>query len=335
MEILESGLQQHGLDRNDQNHHEVRQGSHPEVRQDVRQGTIFINDVTKVDCALFDPSLGIIGQSWHLDLKVTGQLDQNGFVYDFSHLKKLVRTTLKSTLDHALVIPIKSQAITYKDGQDQECWNLESRPIRSDKKRIWSYRCPSGAVFPCRAKALTGSDIEGEILKSLRHRLPGGISDVKVLLREESVDTTVAMFRYTHGIVGHDGLCQRIFHGHRSRIEVYIAEERRPDFEHYIVRDVWNRYIHIATPEQFKDACPFQPGQMGRGVDSHTLRYEGSLGYYEAEIPGERLFIVEQETSIECITRQLALLIKQEEKTKEAVRVVCYEGIDKGGMAVI
>ena len=51
-----------------------------------RYGRLFINDIDRIDCAIFDPSIGVVGQSWAVDVTVYGKLDANGFVYDFSNL---------------------------------------------------------------------------------------------------------------------------------------------------------------------------------------------------------------------------------------------------------
>lgn len=295
-------------------------------------GTIFLNDITKVDCALFDPSKGVFGQTWRVDVTVTGPLGPNGFVFDFAQLKKMVRQVLKSSLDHALVIPINSQSVVFKGMDRGESWQMRSRPTKAGSDFEWAYRSPSGAVFPSRSVALNRQVLEQEVARSLRHRLPPQVLQLGVVLREEEVDPTEANFRYTHGIAGHEGMCQRLLHGHRCRIQVYVGEERRPDFEHYIARDVLGGNVHIATPSQFKVGM-IEPGTRGKTREPITLGYDGSQGSFEATLPAERVFCVERETSVECISQELARLVRREENTSEKVRVVCYEGIDKGAIA--
>lgn len=296
-------------------------------------GTIFLHDVTKIDCALFDPSKGVYGQTYEVDVTVGGPIGKSGFIYDFSHLKKMVRETLKTSLDHALIIPINSQAVQFRATDQGECWQMRSRvgkpvPVESE----WQYRGPAGSVFSSRCVALNRQTLEQEFARSLRHRLPQSITSVGVSLREAEFDPTEAAFRYTHGIAGHEGMCQRLFHGHRSRLQIFVGEERRVDLEHYIVRDVLGTNVHIATPSQFKDGM-VEPGTRGKTHAPVTLAYEGSRGYFEAILPADRVFCVAQETSIECITQELARLVKREENTVERVKVICYEGIDKGAFA--
>jgi len=301
------------------------------------RGTIFLNDITSVDCAIFDPSKGIFGQSWDIDVTLTGTLGDNGFVFDFSLLKKMVRQVLKTSIDHSLIMPINSQAVQFRGmefrgSEKSEWWHMKSRSGKVGAEGEWEYHSPNGAVFPVRSVAINRQVLEQEIVRSLRHRLPQEIISISVALREEEVDPTEATFRYTHGIAGHEGMCQRLMHGHRSRLQVFVGEERRPDLEHYIARDVLGNNVHIATPVQFRSG-EIAPGTRGKGRDPVVLGYQASQGYFEATLPAERIFCVERETSIECIAAEVARLVKREENTSERVRVICYEGMAKGAIA--
>ena len=155
-----------------------------------------------------------------------------------------------------------------------------------------------------------------------------------VKLREENISPTEASFRYTHGIQGHNGLCQRLFHGHRSRIEIFVGDERRPDLEHYIAREVFGSSIHIASLNQIK-AGQGEVGRRGSTNEPITLHYAGTLGLYEATLPANRVFFVESETSVESIAREIARVIKREENCTAPIKVISYEGIDKGAIAII
>ena len=296
--------------------------------------TLFVRDVGKIDSALFDPSLGIVGHSWYVDVWLTGSLDSNGFVFDFSPLKNLIKQTLASTLDHALILPVGSQMVQYSEFENGERWTLKSRARGEAKDARWDYASPKGSVFPVHTVALKNTSIEQEFSRILRHRLPSTVSQLSVKLREEQISPTEASFRYTHGITGHNGLCQRLFHGHRSRMEIYIGEERRPDLEHFVVREILGNTVHIATLNQIKSGTG-EIGQRGKNDEPITLGYSGSLGNFEATLPSNRVFFVEGETSIESIAREIARVIKREERPNERIRTVCYEGIDKGAEAIL
>ena len=171
--------------------------------------TLFIRDVTKLDCAIFDAAQGIIGQSWHVDLTVSGILDENGFVCDFGPLKKLVKQTLDGTLDHALLIPVGSQMVQYSETNAGEHWRLRNKDRLTNTDCTIDYQCPKGAVFPIRAISIKTTAVEQELAKILRHRLPESVLQIGIKLREEKLKPTEAIYRYTHGLRGHSGLCQR------------------------------------------------------------------------------------------------------------------------------
>lgn len=304
----------------------------PERPAEEPTSTIFLSDITNIDCALFDPSKGVFGQSWRIDVSLTGQIGKLGMVFDFSALKKLVRQTMKTSIDHALVIPINSQSVLYRGNEIEECWQMRSRPGKGAEHE-WEYKSPKGTVFPSRSVSLNRQVIEQEFCRSLKHRLPGHITHVGVSLREEEADPTEAVLRYTHGIAGHDGPCQRLFHGHRSRIQIFVGEERRPDLEHWIVRDVMGANIHFACPSQQTEGPKIPVGTRGQGRETVTLAYDGSQGHFEARIPAERIFMVAPDTSIECIAMHCAALVKNREATNEKVKVYCFEGIGRGSIA--
>ncbi len=290
---------------------------------------LFIKDITKIDCAIFDPAIGILGQSWIMDVIINGELDNNGFVYDFSKLKNLVRQTTKQTIDHALLLPVSSRAVHYKEVGNEEFWQLHACSKLLERDFIWEYLCPKGATFPIHAVAIKPALVEQEFSKILKHRLPGEISSVQVFLREEVLAQTEASFRYTHGIRGHEGLCQRPFHGHRSRIEVYVNKDRRPDLEQYVVRELFDSNIHIASSSQILSG----PAEVGRRLETSDpvkLSYVGSLGRYEAIVPSNRLFVVDGDTSIECITLQISKDLETKLPPRSHLKVLVNEGIDKG-----
>ncbi len=296
-----------------------------------KSGSLFMRDVTRIDCAIWDPARGMIGESWYMDVELTGALDENGFVYDFSHLKQLLRQVSKTSLDHSLLIPIGNSNVQYAESNGNQVWRLKTTPKAPEPSFIWEYRCPKGAVFGINSVALKKSAAEVEFAKLMKHRLPPSIQAIKVKLRKEDAEPTAAFFRYTHGISGHGGLCQRLFHGHRSRVEIFVGDDRRPDLEHYVARNLLGSEVHIATPSQITSG----PYEVGRRLNTHeplTLSYDSTLGHYEASIPSNRVFVVEQETSIECITHQIAMHLRQTMPDRDPIAVWCYEGIDKGAV---
>ena len=295
-------------------------------------GTIFVRDIDRLDCASFDPSKGIIGQSWHIDIKISGYLSESPFVYEFSLLRNLVRKTLRSSMDHALLLPVMSKQVFYQETSEGELWKFKAKGRLTNIDADWEYKCPKGAVYPIRTVAITRDIVEQEVSRLLRHRLPESILNIEVKLREEAAEQTAAFFRFTRGLASHEGPKQRIFHGYRGRLEIFVGDERRPDLEHYVAHDIFGSSVHVATSSQIVSG-DFLPGYRPTGSEVVRFSYLGSHGKFEAQIPSNKIFVVERDTSIECIAQELARIVSAKENTGSPVRVFCYEGIGKGAIA--
>ncbi|MBF0440894.1 MAG: 6-carboxytetrahydropterin synthase [Oligoflexales bacterium] len=305
-------------------------------KDDPRIRTLFIDDVDQIDCAIFDPSQGIIGQSWHVDVKVTGIPDDNGFVYDFGELKKLIKKVLKSTVDHSLLIPVLSTQIQYQETTSGELWKLKAKSPFIENDNDWEYRCPKGAVFPIRAINITKTLVERECTKLIRHRLPEYITDIQTTLRAEKAGPGASFIRYTHGISDHEGLCQRPFHGHRSLVEIYVNDIKRIDLEQYVTHEVLGPTVHIASKSQLSnksEKSTYRNSKSSSKSQTVKLSFKGTLGKYQALIPKDKIFFVENMTTIESISHHILKIIEKREKTGSRIKITCYEGIGKGAIA--
>ena len=207
-------------------------------------GKLFIKELDILDCAIFCEKHGIIGSSWHVNIEIEGELDENGFVYDFSHTKKLVKETLKKTLDHALIIPSNHDSISLEtiDG----ITNLSI----SQNAESWTYTAPKAAIFQVDSKTVNAETVAIAAERAVLANLPKTVKDVKIELVEETITDNSPVFRYTHGLPNHQGLCQRLFHGHRSKIIVLENGEKSLEKEMLIAKEWFGQNIHIAEPSQ-------------------------------------------------------------------------------------
>jgi 6-pyruvoyl-tetrahydropterin synthase len=296
-------------------------------------GTIFMRNITTIDSGAFDPVDGIIGFSWHVDIEVSGELDENHMVHDFSLVKKTARQLLLDTIDHALIIPVGSESVSLQiTDSGTEAWILSSSKENDDSTN-WSYNCPKGATFPIKSKTLSTEIICAELNRKLADLLPETISSLSINLREEVLNPAQAVFRYTHGISSHSGYCQRLFHGHRSCLEVYINDVRQPDLEHYAVSEILGKNVHIASLEQIK-STGLEAGTRADSPELIEIKYTSSDGEFSGNIPANRLFIVEGETSIENLSQMLAKVIRRKiGYSSDKIKVIAYEGIGKGAVS--
>jgi 6-pyruvoyl-tetrahydropterin synthase len=290
-------------------------------------GKLFIKDLDILDCAIFSSKHGIIGTSWHVDIEVEGSLDENGFVYDFSHTKKLVKETLKDSLDHALILPSSNSQISISEDQDSN--RIEISISIEDEK--WNYKAPSKSVYILDSDKVTPETVAEAAEKEVLKNLPKTVSSVKISLYEESVTDGSKIFRYTHGLPNHKGLCQRLFHGHRSKIVILKDNSKSEELESLVAEKWFHSQIHIAEPGQFKSTS-WQPYSVGKNGEYSTLSYTAQEGYFEATIPSHKIYIVEQATSIESIAQGLCKQLKAL-NPDSSITVMPHEGINKGGIA--
>jgi 6-pyruvoyl-tetrahydropterin synthase len=272
--------------------------------------------------------------SWFVDLTLTGPLDGNGFIEDFSLVKRAVKSCLKATLDHALILP--STADGSVDCKPHGESSLSVNLLASDGRR-WSYIAPMGAVYQLVSDKVDASTVSEALARELAdgYLLPS-ISDVAVTLRAEAGDHPDCYFTYTHGLPGHQGLCQRLFHGHRSRLEIEVGGVRRADLEKKITQEFFGGHVHIATEDQIVAGhCP-PLCEKARQEKPLTLGFHGSLGKYHATLPAASVVVVKDSTSIESLTNQLAIIGRRlVGDSAGPLRVKCHEGIHKGAIATV
>ena len=289
-------------------------------------GSMYVDEIDILDCAVFDTKLGVIGSSHSVDVELSGLLDKDGFVFDFSDVKKQIKKDLKETLDHALLVPKQSQSISLDENNGYLSIRFESME-RSEKTT--EYHCPKKAVYLLDATEITTKALEREAEKVFMKNMPSSVTDIRVTLREEQNDD-FTFFRYTHGLPGHKGLCQRLLHGHRSSLRVFLNGERRKDIESDICTNWFNNHVHIAEPSQMTTKH-WNLFERGNHEEICTLKYQALEGEFALTIPAESVFLVEKATSIESISQGIAKQIKLRHPDAK-VKVMVSEGINKGGL---
>lgn len=276
---------------------------------------IVITDATRVDCAIFEEERGVFGQSWHVDIRLVGPVDKKGFIYDFSHLKKLCKKICDETIDHSLVLPSRSHKVKIEN-KDSRC-SVEM----SSHDGEWKYECPRDAIFLAESQYVTTEELEIFLSRQLKEQLPSEMVECQVTLREEEGDTDT-FFRYTHGLYDYPGLCQRIFHGHRSKLKVLVNGSMDHELTSKAIDGLLGREIHVACDRQVVEQTE----------NTVVLRGNGSIKV-EATLPKSRCLILPFETSIETISDAVLRHILEEEEVSGALEVHAFEGINKAAIS--
>lgn len=297
------------------------------------QGRMFVRDIDHLDCAVFHPMDGINGATWHVDVELAGKLDHMGFIFDFGKIKKKIKEVLKNTLDHTLIVPELYHGVKITNSGNSIGKKNISIDMITEGGEIWKYSCPRSAVYLLPSHSSNALDISRAIESELAPHLPENVEELCVILREEDISPAEGVFKYTHGLENHDGGCQRLFHGHRSRLEVFRGKSRAYDLEKNITDKFSTHSIHIVSSEQLMqgDLSVLQRGSEGKTIQ---IGYQSADGEFFAEIPAHRAILINQSSSIESLAQNFGSLLTTD-NTDQTLMVRCYEGINKGGIAFI
>jgi 6-pyruvoyl-tetrahydropterin synthase len=279
---------------------------------------LFVNRLTVIDCSLLDSERGLLGESWLVDLELEGRLDAQGMVLDFGRIKRQVKGTIDQRFDHKLLVPSAYPGLQIDCGS-QAC---ELRFLDRQGRKV-IHRSPADALCLLPVEQITPQAVERAIVQALTAELPDNVEHLAVGVYPEVIQG--ACYQYSHGLKRHDGNCQRIAHGHRSRLEIQLDGLRSPQLE-----EAWCerwRDIYIGSREDLQ-------GQTERaGTLYFRFAYKASQGRFELELPGNVCYLIDSDSTVENLARHIAERLAEEHPGHE-LRVRAFEGVDKGAVAI-
>ena len=280
--------------------------------------SLFVNQLTTLDFSYLCQKRGLVGETWIADVRLSGDLDEQGMVFDFGHVKKQVKASLDFLADHRLLVPVTSTATTITRNNDS--LNIQ---FQSDKGDIIC-QSPSQAALLVEDDEITISKLKPWLENTLLRELPDNVRSVELDLYPEHIDG--AYYHYSHGLKKHLGDCQRIAHGHRSGIEVYVDNQRDSELEFYWA-DHW-RDIYIATREDLLNTL------VRDNVEYHQFGYTSDQGRFDLTIPAACCHLIETDTTVELLAEHIAQSLRLL-RPSQTVKVVAFEGFKKGAIAEI
>lgn len=272
---------------------------------------LFVNHLTHLDVSIWSPVHGLTGMSWRVNATLEGEIGADGMLLDFGEVKPWIKRVLDDGPDHTLLVPEQAEGVSVS-GQSKTCLFEATTPYP------FQMEAPSQALTALPTPEVSEADILAHCEALLNARLPTSVTGVRLTLEAEHIEG--AAFGYSHGLKRHLGNCQRIAHGHRSRLEIYQHGERVPALEQEWSDWVQHRYL-IET-EDIVEASP---------DDRVTCRYRATQGEFTLSLPKSATAILDTPTTIENIARWIAGQVAQQ--TGEPTRVVVFEGISKGATA--
>lgn len=287
---------------------------------------LFVRDLTVIDSSYLCERRGMVGESWLVDIEMSGELNEMSMLLDFGRVKKLIKSIIDEEVDHKLLVPTGCALVHIAELDDGESTVDLLRPQRSIH-----LRCPSQAFAFIPAAQVDKESVTRYLLAVLATRLPGNIKDLTLTLRQERLDG--AFYHYSHGLKKHDGNCQRIAHGHRSPIEISVDGERDSELElNWAER--WND-IYLGTEEDKAALADLALSDLAKAhLGEHHLgfKYVAPQGLFQLAMPATEVEMIDTDTTIELLAHYIAREVKKQVGDK-FVKIVAYEGVGKGAIA--
>lgn len=269
------------------------------------KSTIFINDLTCLDCAVVNNDGYIEGASFLVTAHLTGDVTSDeSVVLDFSKAKKAIKSLIDgpSGLDHKLLIKKETEVdIENIDGLSSTLTSTHFNLI-----------CPNDSF----------QVIDTNIVEYIQKLVEDFYKEEGIKCRifldrySNSISENAIYFTYSHGLKKSSAYgCQNIGHGHRSFVEVY---DENGDFNYELTEEIANHFDEkiLINKENI----------ISQNEKEITIGYDCSRGYYEItyKFP-HRWLVLDSETTIECIGEYIKQKFDIEGKA-----LYISEGLQKG-----
>lgn len=272
---------------------------------------LFVNQLTNIDFSFLDADRGMVGETWLASVMLDGTLDDQGMVCDFGVVKKLLRHWLDDQIDHRLVIPARSPALVIHEQTDNRIdlsWHYSGGTIRM--------HAPRQAVTLADCEVIDADNMSIWCQQQVQPLFDTRLKPLELTFDAEEIRDPY--YHYSHGLKKHAGNCQRIAHGHRSRIQIWLDGQRNSALEQ-IWADRW-RDIYIGSTEDLLNSSSDQQLEFG---------YSSNQGDFFLSIPRSHCYLIDTDSTVELIAGHLATEI-QKVYPDFAIRVRAFEGLNKG-----
>ena len=276
---------------------------------------LFVDNLTNVDFSFLDSEKGLIGETWLASIEIQGTLDDQGMVCDFGIVKRTIRNWLESEIDHKLLVPAESDCVKLLKKDSDYCveWTFGSNYLTTSS--------PIDAITVLPISAISASAIAAYCNSRLRALLPVTVTAINLTLRPETIEGP--FYHYSHGLKKHDGHCQRIAHGHRSKIEIWQDDSLATELMSEWANKLSNIYIGSNEDLIYR----------GNKSENHLFRYQALHGNFSLSIPAQCVYLIDSDTTVEYIAQHIALSLKKE-FPESSFKVKAYEGCFKGAIAI-
>jgi 6-pyruvoyl-tetrahydropterin synthase len=290
---------------------------------------LFVNDLTVIDFSYLCKQRGIVGESWIVDVLLDGSLNEMSMVLDFAVVKKQIKAIIDDAVDHKLLLPMQEKAVVLAESTHND--NHQTIDFNSD---IGSYhlQSPQCAFAQIDSETVSIEDVTTHLTAIIKAELPTNVEGLTLTLRPEVMNNDY--YHYTHGLKLHDGNCQRIAHGHRSKIQIFIDGVKDTNAEKEWC-ERW-RDIYIASEADRISADNIELSETAKEYltpDHQYFSYFAPQGRFDIAVPSKILDVVDCDSTVELLADFIVRQLKATpEFANKSVKVIAYEGVAKGAI---
>jgi 6-pyruvoyl-tetrahydropterin synthase len=289
---------------------------------------LFVNDLTVIDFSYCCPQRGIVGESWIVDVLLEGSLNEMSMVLDFAVVKKQIKAIIDLAVDHKLLLPMQNKSVSVSNSTHHD--NHEYVDFCSEKADYF-LQSPLSAFAKLPTETITISSVTEYLTAIILEQLPNNVQGLTLNLRPEAIDGDY--YHYTHGLKLHDGNCQRIAHGHRSKIQIYTEKQRSAQLEQQWCARWQDIYIASECDRVNREAIELSPQAYQNLTSDHQyFAYRAPQGKFDIAVSSKVLDVVDCDSTVELLADFIARQLT-DKTANQAIKVIAYEGVAKGAIA--
>jgi 6-pyruvoyl-tetrahydropterin synthase len=291
---------------------------------------LFVDDLTVIDFSYLCKSRGIVGESWIVDVLLDGSLNEQSMVLDFAIVKKQIKAIIDDAVDHKLLLPLQEERLDLKKSSYHENHlTLDFLSERADYY-LQSPQC-AFALIDC--LEITIESVNEYLNKIIIAELPSNVQGLTLTLRPENI--VGDYYHYTHGLKLHDGNCQRIAHGHRSKIQIFVDDKKNIQLEHEWCKRWQDIYIASEADRIPKSEIELSENALlNLKPDHQYFSYIAPQGRFDIAVESKVLDIVDCDSTVELLADFIARQLHKE-KPNNSIKVIGYEGVAKGAIVSV
>jgi len=291
---------------------------------------LFVDDLTVIDFSYLCKQRGIVGESWIVDVLLDGTLNDQSMVLDFAIVKKQIKAIIDDAVDHKLLLPLQEKALTVKDSSyHQNHLTLDFLSQRASYY-LQSPKC-AFALIDC--LEITIASVTEYLNKIIMAELPSNVQGLTLTLRPEKIAGDY--YHYTHGLKLHDGNCQRIAHGHRSKIQIFVDDVKSTQLEHKWCERWQDIYIASEADRVSQSEIELSDKAMLNITPDHQyFSYTAPQGRFDIAVENKVLDVVDCDSTVELLANFIARQLHKERPSNN-IKVIAYEGVAKGAIVSV